>query len=64
MSAGELGCSLSHYEIWKNAKEQNFERILVLEEDFLIQSEFTMKMVNDLPDDWDMVYFGRNLITF
>ena len=62
MSAGELGCSLSHYEIWKNAKEQNFERILVLEEDFLIQSEFTMKMVNDLPDDWDMVYFGRNLI--
>lgn len=62
MSPGELGCSLSHYEIWKNAKEQNFERILVLEEDFLIQSEFTMKMVEDLPDDWDMVYFGRNLI--
>lgn len=62
MTPGELGCSVSHYEVWKNAKEQNFDRILVLEEDFLIESAFTKQMVTDLPDNWDMVYFGRNLI--
>jgi GR25 family glycosyltransferase involved in LPS biosynthesis len=62
MTKGEIGCSLSHYNIWKKMIDQNLDNILILEDDV----EFTDEVNNIseyfkfLPEDWDMVYFGGN----
>lgn len=60
---GMIGCALSHLEVIKDAKKNNYSKILVLEDDI----EF-IENVNDvffskisfLPEDWKMLYFGGN----
>jgi GR25 family glycosyltransferase involved in LPS biosynthesis len=49
-SFGILGCSKSHLSLLKYAKEQNFERILILEDDFtfLVSKEEFYNEINQL----------------
>lgn len=61
LNNGEIGCYLSHRQIWQIIKENNHKRVLILEDDadfcpnFL--NEFSEKISN-IPD-FDMLYFGH-----
>lgn len=60
---GNLGLLYSNIEIIKNAKENNFKKILILEDDFDLIDDFSVRFeeyINSLPQDWDMLYFGGN----
>ena len=59
---GALGCLLSHLNVLKDAKEKGYKSILILEDDFLINNKFNEeygKLVKNIPDDWDYIYFGK-----
>ena len=64
---GRCGCSLSHFEICKIAKNKNYKNYLVLEDDFEfnfdLETTFDLlnKAISDIPNDWDMFYMGANL---
>jgi GR25 family glycosyltransferase involved in LPS biosynthesis len=64
---GQIGCSMSHFEILKKAKKENLKNYLVFEDDFSLEYEpdilfdYLNKSISDLPDDWDMFYLGCNL---
>ena len=65
---GHIGCSLSHYNIIKEAKLKNYSNILVLEDDFIFlkePDEFNIKLkksLDELPADWDVFYLGCNFV--
>ena len=65
--AGVLGCSLSHYLIWENIKQNKKlnenDFVLVLEDDIEFSQQFIMKFNNLLDelkndDKWDTVFLG------
>ena len=61
---GWEGCKASHLSIVKDAKDNNYKNFLVFEDDFILHTEFNdilTKSLDDLPDDWDMLYMGGNL---
>jgi len=61
MLPGEIGCMLSHYEVWMDVAKNGYENVLVLEEDFKMELHFpTDKQLADIPDGWDFVYLGKN----
>lgn len=60
---GDIGCTLSHYNVIKNAKENNYNIILVLEDDVIFVdnlNELFDKYIKYVPNNWDMLYFGGN----
>lgn len=60
--SGEIGVLMSHLEIVKQAKEQNLENILILEDDVFFTEEILKldEYMNLVPNDWDFIYFGGN----
>jgi len=59
---GALGCLLSHIEIIKSAKKNNLQKILILEDDFLMINNFQHELNNlfsNIDDDWDFLYLGK-----
>lgn len=57
----ELGCKLSHLKCIENAKSNNSNCLLILEDDFLPLEGFSSRIedvLSNLPDDWDMFYLG------
>ena len=60
MTAGGLGCLLSHLHIWKLAVERNVT-LMVVEDDIMLHSDFdaTLKRILvDLPSDFGLFYFS------
>jgi GR25 family glycosyltransferase involved in LPS biosynthesis len=58
---GAFGCLMSHIEIIKNAKKNNFDKILILEDDIAASENFINlfdQKVKDLPADWKLFYLG------
>jgi GR25 family glycosyltransferase involved in LPS biosynthesis len=61
---GQVGDSLSHLKIYAHAMENNYQKILIFEDDIKIHktpSETLDKLstsINELPDNWDMFYLG------
>lgn len=60
LKPGEVGCALSHINVWMDAINSGHENILVLEEDFDIHNWPSQAEWDALPADWSMVYLGRN----
>ena len=60
MLPGEIGCMLSHYEVWMDVAKNGYENVLVLEEDFKVQNPFPNQELASLPEAWDFVYLGKN----
>ena len=64
LRAGQLGCLLSHINILKDAKNNNFENILVLEDDIIFCKNFKEKLYNLVKKvkknekEFDMLYLG------
>uniref|UniRef100_A0A914W2S2 Glycosyltransferase 25 family member n=1 Tax=Plectus sambesii TaxID=2011161 RepID=A0A914W2S2_9BILA len=65
LKLGEIGCFLSHYDIWRDAKQNGYERVIVFEDDLRFHKYAAMQleaMVADMDAtelDWDLIYLGR-----
>ncbi|KHJ75106.1 LPS glycosyltransferase, partial [Oesophagostomum dentatum] len=65
IKAGEIGCFLSHYRIWKDVIDRKLSRVIVFEDDLRF-SEDGMERVKEVLEDldgskmeWDLIYLGR-----
>ena len=65
MTKGEIGCALSHYNIWKKIVSENLEYSLILEDDIILCENFSEKLdsicSNILEElkEFDLLYLGR-----
>lgn len=55
-----IACLLSHIEIIKNAKYNNYERILIFEDDILFSKHFENKISKIKNIDWKLLYLGAS----
>ncbi len=61
MTAGEVGCSLSHKMIYQEVIEQQYKKVLILEDDVVIDREKIMlfnTISSELPNNWQLWYLG------
>jgi len=56
---GVAGCKMSHWFCVKLAKHEQLGSFLVLEDDVELSDDFSLDLT-DVPEDWDIVYFGGN----
>jgi glycosyl transferase family 25 len=64
LTPGEVGCCLSHINVWKMALEQDFKRILICEDDIVWRPdahEIADLFMSEVPDDWDIVHFHSHI---
>ncbi|XP_057565320.1 procollagen galactosyltransferase 1 isoform X2 [Hippopotamus amphibius kiboko] len=65
LTKGELGCFLSHYNIWKEVVDRGLQKSLVIEDDLRFEIFFKRRLMNLMRDveqeglDWDLIYVGR-----
>ncbi|XP_064416916.1 procollagen galactosyltransferase 1 [Latimeria chalumnae] len=65
LTKGELGCFLSHYNIWKEIVERGLKKSLVFEDDLRFEVFFKRRLMNLMYEveeeelDWDLIYIGR-----
>lgn len=68
LTMGEIGCFLSHWNIWNEMIEKNLDTVLVLEDDVRFEYNFKnnfREVMNDARQlvkeglDWDLMYIGR-----
>ncbi|MCY4275528.1 MAG: glycosyltransferase family 25 protein [Gammaproteobacteria bacterium] len=55
--ASEIGCYLSHIEVWKKIAKGNFKGVFIFEDDFQASDELRglMELLSEDIDNWDMV---------
>ena len=64
----QIGCTLSHYNILKEAAKKKYSKILVLEDDFSFTKSFDYTNIklkqsaSELPENWDIFYFGAYFV--
>ncbi len=61
LNLGEIACSLSHRNLYTAMIENDWKKILILEDDVLPLSDKINKLtdaLDELPDDWELVYLG------
>jgi glycosyl transferase, family 25 len=61
LNEGEIACSLSHRSIYAAMIQNNWQRVLILEDDVLpvfSKLELLPRAMKELPPDWDLVYLG------
>ena len=57
---GEVGCALSHIDIWVDTYNDAREATLILEDDFLVEEQVPWNEVYELLDEgFDIIYLGR-----
>ncbi|KAJ8283564.1 hypothetical protein COCON_G00024140, partial [Conger conger] len=65
ITKGEMGCFLSHYNIWKEIVERGLKTSLVIEDDLRFEVFFKRRLQNLMQEvesqglDWDLIYVGR-----
>ena len=59
---GEIGCSLSHYKIWKRIVEEKIKFAIILEDDAVFSDDYNEK-INEITKniEYDMLYLGRKV---
>ncbi|XP_063656668.1 procollagen galactosyltransferase 1 isoform X3 [Pan troglodytes] len=61
LTKGELGCFLSHYNIWKEVVDRGLQKSLVFEDDLRFEIFFKRRLMNLMRDvereglDWDLI---------
>ncbi len=58
---GEVGCALSHFNIWKDIVNEEVSNALILEDDFLVNAPLG-SLDEPKNKDWDLLYLGREII--
>jgi GR25 family glycosyltransferase involved in LPS biosynthesis len=61
ITAGEIGCALSHLSVWKDAFKKGYKKILILEEDFKVLRPWSEEDVKT-EEEWGLFYLGRNRV--
>ncbi|KAL3312013.1 hypothetical protein Ciccas_009399 [Cichlidogyrus casuarinus] len=62
---GEIGCFLSHYQIWQEMIEKGYQSVLIFEDDVRFSAGFMRSMRKALEEanthvpGWDLMYLGR-----
>ena len=70
LKLGEIGCFLSHYNIWEEVVTKNYKQVVVLEDDIRFKPNFKsnliamMREVDDLGLDWDLIYLARKILHY
>ncbi|TNN20348.1 Procollagen galactosyltransferase 1 isoform 2 [Schistosoma japonicum] len=65
LKLGEIGCFLSHYNIWNEMITNGYNRILILEDDLRFAPAFIRnlnKIIKEADENvinWDLLYIGR-----
>lgn len=60
-SNGAYWCLLSHLQVVREARDEGSSSVLIFEDDVVFDAHFTLKFntyIRQLPEDWDMLYFG------
>jgi collagen beta-1,O-galactosyltransferase len=59
-SVGEIGCYLSHTNIWKEIVNNNYNNCIIFEDDVIPDKIYDdiIKYIEDVPDDFDIAYLG------
>ena len=60
---GEIGLIATNIEILRDALKNNYDKILILEDDIIFNNDFNEKFeskIGDLPDDWESIHLGGN----
>jgi GR25 family glycosyltransferase involved in LPS biosynthesis len=60
---GAYGLVQTYFKIYEDWKKDENENILLIEDDCSFVSDFNIKLtdyINNIPKNWDMVYFGGN----
>ena len=60
LSRGEIGCALSHRNVWEKIIDQDLAYAVILEDDVLIHKDFLdiSNIVSEAPRDWDIIFLG------
>ena len=61
MFLGQVACSLSHRELYKEIFAKSYQKVLIMEDDFVpatIDMNVIASIDKELPNDWELVYFG------
>ena len=65
LTKGELGCMISHTEIWNSRSAILGNNTLILEDDVIFTDDWKVKLhntietLNVINEDWDLLYLGR-----
>lgn len=65
MTLGEIGCFLSHYNIWQRMVERKLSKVLIFEDDLRFVRYFRYMLTELFADvdaaklTWDLIYIGR-----
>jgi hypothetical protein len=62
---GEFGCLFTHLSILLDAKANNYDKVLIFEDDVELHPEFNnlaSEFLQEVPDNWDMLYLGANTV--
>ena len=65
LTKGELGCMISHTEIWGRRSSIIDKNTLILEDDVVFTDDWKVKLhntietLNNINEDWDLLYLGR-----
>lgn len=63
MILGHIACSLSHRKLYEHIVEQQYQRVLIFEDDavpLFDKDRELQQSIEELPADWELVYFGYN----
>ncbi|KAJ1133696.1 hypothetical protein NDU88_000174 [Pleurodeles waltl] len=69
LTKGEVGCFLSHFNIWQEIVERQLDTALVFEDDVRFQAFFKRRLARLMEEitsaklDWDLIYLGRKQVT-
>lgn len=58
---GEIGCALSHLEVYKDIIKKGYQNALILEDDLAVETDVTDELTQsftELPENWDLLYLG------
>jgi glycosyl transferase family 25 len=61
LNKGEIACSLSHRSIYRAMLENNWQRVLIFEDDVVPDPELLPALIDclrELPSDWELFYLG------
>jgi glycosyl transferase family 25 len=61
MNMGEMACALSHRKIYQAIADNNWKRVLILEDDVIPDFNtlpLLFEQTKDLPPDWELFYLG------
>lgn len=61
LTKGECGCADSHIRVWRDIVDKGYPMALVFEDDARLVPNFKEKLdkvIQDLPNDWDVVNLG------